>query len=131
MKKHLVLALALLASGVAQARTHSHSIQAAIAALEQTVHRGPASSQLVAAMTALQVALNDLQNTHANLSALKQHLVEVSAAIDAGIKDLDEEITALGVVAGVESTQATTTQAPAAPTTAPAAHADDEDEHTA
>lgn len=137
MKKHLILSLALLASGVAQAQLHSHSIQDAIAAIEKTVHRGPANSQLVAAMTALQVALDDLQTTHSNLVALKKHLIEVSAAVDAGIKDLDDEINALATVVGVEEAVVTpvvipTTPAPTVvPTTLPAINsdADEEDEH--
>jgi peptidoglycan hydrolase CwlO-like protein len=114
MKKHITLSLALLASGVAQAHVHPHSLQTAIDAIEKTVHRGPTNSQLVAAMTAIQVALNDLQDTLGSLKSLKNNLTAISTAIDAGAKDLDDEIKALENVVGKEETAA-----PAAPVVAP------------
>lgn len=141
MKKHIVLSLALLASGAAQAHVHAHSLQNAIAAIEKSVLRGPTNSQLVAAMTALQVALEDLKDTHGNLVALKNNLAAVSTAVDAGIKDLDEEIKALATIVGAEEAAVTqpVTVAPVveaaqpspAPTTLPTvspAHPDDEEE---
>ncbi len=115
MKKHVVLGLCLLASTAVHAKSHiTHgAIEKAIEASERAIKRGSANVHLVAAITALKGALDNIQETQANLTALKARLIKISAAVDAGIVDLDNQIRALGVIAGQE--EAAVEAAPVAP----------------